>query len=346
MLRFYWPTFRRTFGILWTATDRYATAVGIGAAVVTFFSPELARLPWIDFPVLSRWWALLPLLVLFIYGFLKALHERFGGMEERLATVKNRRAAKDLLANAVDRGKNLQRTIRKEGDEIIIVTNQDVEDWVHRTHDLIEAAFDKGEARHFLDSEGYDPGHNLPWRDARHDPYKYYIEPRLKRLDELIVRANSLEVNPDFDPQNATQSVEESTAERLRLEAAVEQRNEQNEKLTTDNERLTVERDAFELESRKHKGELDGQIRGRCLEVARDLFAFCKEVKGRDPDDAMRQYKQRFRDRVDPLRSDLMRYEKWNPKEEAREQLEYPTHPDHLSRLADYLNASCGHGFW
>jgi hypothetical protein len=87
--------------------------------------------------MLSRWWAILPLLVLFAYGFLKALHERFGGMEERLATVKNRRAVKDLLANAIDRGKNVQRTIRKEGDEIVIATQQDVEEWVHHTHDFI-----------------------------------------------------------------------------------------------------------------------------------------------------------------------------------------------------------------
>ena len=87
------------------------------------------------------------MLVLFAYGFLKALYERFGGMEERLATAKNRRAIKDLLGEAVDRGRNLQRTIRKEGDEIVIVSKQDVEDWVHGTHDLIEAAFDKGEAQ-------------------------------------------------------------------------------------------------------------------------------------------------------------------------------------------------------
>ena len=337
MLRFYWPTVRRTFGILWTATDRYVTYVGIGASLLTFFSPELALLPWGNLPVLSRWWAVVPLLVLFAYGFLKALYERFGGMEERLATAKNRRAIKDLLGEAVDRGRNLQRTIRKEGDEIVIVTKQDVEDWVHGTHDLIEAAFDKGEARHFLNSEGYDPGHNLPWRDARHDPYKYYIEPRLKRLDELIVRANSLEVNPNFDPRSAAQSIEDSTAERLRLEAAVEQRNEENERLKADYERVTTERDAFELESRRAKEELDGQIRGRCIDVSDELSDFLTLNRALDPEQTMNYYAGRLRDRVDHLRQDLIRVGWWKPREELKQELEYPESPDQLWSVYHYI---------
>ena len=279
----------------------------------------------------------MPLLVLFAYGFLKALYERFGGMEERLATAKNRRAIKDLLGEAVDRGRNLQRTIRKEGDEIVIVSKQDVEDWVHGTHDLIEAAFDKGEARHFLNSEGYDPGHNLPWRDARHDPYKYYIEPRLKRLDELIVRANSLEVNPNFDPRRAAQSIEDSTAERLRLEAAVEQRNEENERLKADYERVTTQRDAFELESRRAKEELDGQIRERCIDVSDELSDFLTLNRALDPEQTMNYYAGRLRDRVDRLRQDLIRVGWWKPREELKQELEYPESPDQLWSVYHYI---------
>lgn len=60
----------------------------------------------------------------------------------------------------------------------------------------------------------------------------------------------------------------------------------------------------------------------------------------------MRQYSQRFRDRVDRLRSNLMTLGWWKPKEEAKEKLEYLVHPDDLLSLADYLNARCGHGFF
>src|SRR5215210_4580764 len=150
MLRFYWPTFRRTFGILCTATDRYVTAVGVGSSLLAFFSPELAQLPWGNFPALSRWWAVVPLAVLLVYGFLKAIHERFEGVEEKLVAVERHKAVKDLLGNAIDEGRALQRTVYKKGGETIVVSRQDVEGWVHHTHDLIEAAYDKGEARHFL----------------------------------------------------------------------------------------------------------------------------------------------------------------------------------------------------
>jgi hypothetical protein len=201
MLRFYWPTFRRTFGILWTATDRYVTAVGVLSAVLAFFSPELAQLSWVSFPALSRWWAAIPLLLLFGYGFLKALHERFEGVEEKLTAVTRYKAVKDLLGDAVDKGKALQRTIYKEGDEVIVVTQQDVEGWVHYTRDLIEAAYDKGEARHFMNSDDYKPESASPFRNIYHDPYKYFVEARLRRLDELIMRTNSLPLNPSFDPQ-------------------------------------------------------------------------------------------------------------------------------------------------
>lgn len=59
--------------------------------------------------------------------------------------------------------------------------------WVERTHDLIEAAFDKGEAQYFRGDEidiGFDP-----------------IDGCLARLEQLIVRANALDPDPDFDPQ-------------------------------------------------------------------------------------------------------------------------------------------------
>jgi hypothetical protein len=201
VLRFYWPTFRRTFSILWTATDRYVTAAGIGSSVLTFLSPELAQLPWINLPALSRWWAVVPLAILLIYGFLKAIQERFEDTEEKLAAVERHKAVKDLLGEATDKGRALQRGVYREGDEIITVNKQDIESWVHHTHDLIEAAYDKGEARHFMNSDDYKPERTSPFTNVYHDPYKYFVKVRLRRLDELIVRANELPVNPDFDPQ-------------------------------------------------------------------------------------------------------------------------------------------------
>jgi hypothetical protein len=161
-------------------------------------------LPWLNFPALSRWWAVVPLVILLVYGFLKALRERFEDVEEKLATVVRQRAVKDLLGEAVDKGRALQRSVYKEGDEVIVVNQEDINNWVHYTRDLIEAAYDKGEAQHFMNSDDYSPEKPSPFRNIYHDPYKYFVQVRLRRLDELIVRSNSLLVNPDFDPQDWT----------------------------------------------------------------------------------------------------------------------------------------------
>jgi hypothetical protein len=220
--------------------------------------------------------------------------------------------------------------VRKEGDEIKLVGQQDVEDWVHRTYDLIEAAFDKGEARRFLDSSDYKPEKPLPYREVRIDPYKYFLTPRLRRLNELILRANTLEINPDFDPQSFTQSVEESTAARLRLEAAAEQRNEENEILKAEREQLTGERDALVQESRKLKAELDGQIKGRCIELSDELSDFLTLNSAMPPEETMRLHEGQLKNKVERLQSDLMRLGWWRPRQDVKQQLEYPETPDHL----------------
>ena len=160
------------------------------------------------------------------------------------------------------------------------------------------------------------------------------------------MRANSLEINPDFDPQSATQSAEDSTAERLRLETALEQWNEQNEKLMADNESLATERDEFREESERLGAERDRQLSERCWELSRELFKFHDEADQHDPEEIMREYERRFKGRVDRVRVHLKRVGWWDPKESTKEQLENPKNLADILSLADYLNASGAHRFW
>ena len=96
----------------------------------------------------------------------------------------------------------MRQSHRKDDEgRIKITSHQDIVAWVDRTHDLIEAAFDKAEARHFMNSDDYEPAKYPPWREVRVDPYKYHLKPRLRRLHELVIRANELPISPDFDPQ-------------------------------------------------------------------------------------------------------------------------------------------------
>jgi hypothetical protein len=309
------------------------TLVG-GAGIVAL----LRLVPW--------WGVLIGLVLLVLYAFAIAVFDKIretedgkATLEGKLSTAKKRRAVKDLLGVAVEQGEDLRVTLRREGDSFRLVSKQDVEEWVHRTYELIEAAFDKGEARRFLDSSDYTPVKTAPYREIRIDPYKYHLTPRLQRLHELILRANTLEIDPDFDPQRFAQSAEESTAARLRLEAVVEQRNEENEKLKADTEQLTVKSDALEQERREIRADRDGQVSERCSELSRELDRFLKERKQQDHDETMRQYDERFKRRVAHVRHHLERLEWWNPGDDVRARLENPETPDDLWILAEYLVA-------
>ncbi len=72
---------------------------------------------------------------------------------------------------------------------------------------MIEAAFGKLEAQHFISNEGYTEEDLLGFKPhPKFRPHsldgKYLVRPRLKRLHELIPRLHDLDVNPDFDPQD------------------------------------------------------------------------------------------------------------------------------------------------
>ena len=329
---------KRSFPLFWDAVKRGDTIASVLFAVL-----GVAGLSWI-LQFIPLWVPAGALGLIFMYGLLRANYQEFRevedakrNLESKLATARKRKAVKDLLGVAVEQGEDLHVTLRKEGDSFRFVSEQDVKEWVHRTRDLIEAAFDKAEARRFLDSSDYKPEKPLPYREIRIDPYKYHLTPRLQRLNELILRANTLEINPDFDPQSFAQSAEESAAARLRLEAVAKQRNEENEKLKADIAHLAVERDALEQESRTFKAELDGQIRGRCIELTDELDGFLTLNRAMPPEETMRFYGEQLRGKVDRLRADLMRLRWWGPNEDVKQELEYPETPDHLWSIYHYL---------
>jgi hypothetical protein len=149
---------------------------------------------------------LVSLVILFVRGLVKANYDKFTEVEDRKCVLQRqlddrikRKAVKDLLGEAEKQGKSLRGPMRKVGNDFRYNTKDDIEDWVHRTHDFIEAALDKGEARLFLDSSEDMPKNPLATEEMPVvDTYEYHLEPGLRRLQELIVRANDLEVNSDF----------------------------------------------------------------------------------------------------------------------------------------------------
>jgi hypothetical protein len=152
------------------------------------------------------WALMIPAALYGAWPWLKRLLNRAGTPgETRLTDAQKRAALKDLLADALDEGHALRRTLYKEGDEIKLVGKQHVVEWVDRNRDLIEAAFGKLEAWRFLSNEGYTPEdlgwdfEPAPWMNWQEE--KYLRSARMKRLHELIDRMDRLDINPDFDPQ-------------------------------------------------------------------------------------------------------------------------------------------------
>jgi hypothetical protein len=195
MLRFYWSTVRRLHVILWTATDRYVTGLGIGSAVLTFFSPELAQVSWISVPALSRWWALLPLGVLFLYGMLRANYEAFKKIENRnadleakLVSVEKRRTTLDLLGRYHAKGQELARD-NPRVEEMPEATAEEISEWGQGVYRLIRAAYGSGRAEIFL--SGKDRGYIEVW-----------LQERLAQLVRLMEQTSEMDLRPDFDPED------------------------------------------------------------------------------------------------------------------------------------------------
>ena len=225
MWRFYRQSIRRMPSIALEALKRVNTVQGLlttgiwiaigGAAAAAWWQ----ELPW-QVPVAA-------FVVFSGYGFLRAVyHEHLQVEQERNAlkkervTPKKRKAINDLLGSALEEGLSLKqgKTYAREDedqnrdddellDEHLARYEGEIRVWVDRTYDLIHDAFGKAEAQRFISNEGFSEeelfGRELP-RFMYRTPTqrKYSIPARLKRLDKIIDRVNSLEISPGFNPQD------------------------------------------------------------------------------------------------------------------------------------------------
>lgn len=180
----------RSPGVLYQSLARVDKVAGV--LTVAFVGAGVDAV-WSEY---LPWWAPYAAFgILLLYGFVRANYEEYLAVETERdelragrATTDKRAALKDALAAADEKGHELYAS----DPEI-----KDAERWVTDTHNLIEAALGKGEARLFLSDAGYTfmAGQN----DTRQ---KLWVEGRLRRLAELMARVDSLDLRPDFDPED------------------------------------------------------------------------------------------------------------------------------------------------
>jgi hypothetical protein len=103
-----------------------------------------------------------------------------------LESRERKRAVKDIIG-----------TYMRTGNELLSLDPPPhvsrAEPWIKATHQLINAAFGSGEAKLFLSDVGY----TFYSSDGE---VRNWIKGRLRRLNELLVRVDTLDMDKDFDP--------------------------------------------------------------------------------------------------------------------------------------------------
>jgi hypothetical protein len=113
------------------------------------------------------------------------------------AEVEKRIAMKDLLGAAIIECGKLNSKPRTESQDDVNAYINDANAWADKTKQLIGDAYGKGEATLFLNDAGIatmaSPGHpNVATRSE--------MIARIQRLNELILRVDTITMRPDFDP--------------------------------------------------------------------------------------------------------------------------------------------------
>jgi hypothetical protein len=101
---------------------------------------------------------------------------------------------KDRLVSAISDGSDLVQGLPNETDDFMV--ERAVEAWAHRTRDLIDAAYGSDEAALFMDNSGYAFYSDGTARRSLGN----FVDGRIRRLSELLRRADSMTVREEFDP--------------------------------------------------------------------------------------------------------------------------------------------------
>src|SRR5215469_2459892 len=118
MWRFYGSLVLRIPSLLYDASDRVVSAVGVVVFVATLLNREWGKLSTDGWDGVSPWWAALPVFLLLAYGMLRANYERFEDLErERQALGQQApRIEHELVAERQSRQIN-EAGVRRQADD-------------------------------------------------------------------------------------------------------------------------------------------------------------------------------------------------------------------------------------
>jgi hypothetical protein len=139
---------------------------------------------------ISYAWAFAPLLAWLFVAYLRRWLA-YRDLEAQLDTRNKKMAVKAAIGRYIDAGNKL--LISSSTGSGNSSMKKSAEQWVTNAHDFINAAFGSGEVTLFLSDAGYT-------FYSSNGMVGNLIKGRIRRLNELLIRVHSLDIDKDFDP--------------------------------------------------------------------------------------------------------------------------------------------------
>lgn len=206
MLRFYWSLAKRTPGIIWESADKWDKLRGIAAACSAGVG--------VSFDWISWWLALIPFALVLIYGLMKINYNDFieeqdklKGERDEIAEERNKALAREeALKERLDYDRkraavnNLLGRAYRQGTFLDHSDTGKVAQWIDDTETLIEAALGEFYSAYFSAQHDIE-GNAAEVKDIEDYIYELNWRDKLKRLDTIREQFSSLDIQPDFDPE-------------------------------------------------------------------------------------------------------------------------------------------------
>ncbi len=229
MWRFYWMLIRRAPKLLWTSVSRIESIGAILATAVIFVNRPLGEklLDWETETAVgfSRWWAAVPIVLLFLHALLKANYERFSDISSKLNEAQEeKKQLSDQIEN-VQRSPNRilhvarvrLRTHADEGAKLVaggifgalgdtVELVHDARTWRGKAEDLLREMIGEAEVSAFRQCVSVNPkplplsGKAPSSVEEEKQRWVSAIPEYVRRLKEVAQQLTSDQIRVDFNP--------------------------------------------------------------------------------------------------------------------------------------------------
>jgi hypothetical protein len=192
--RWFKTALRHSVGV----ADLVSSTVAAAGAVITHYAPQATEI-WQEWAWQIPVWVLCGIVVVRLalapYWIWQEDQEKIAIQAKQLNYDARRLGIKNRLGKAITDGRIYSDLCRRPGlDNAALMQRSD--EWYAATNDFILQAFGEGESQLFQSGTGIV---HIGGIEGPHKELNRGIETRLRRLNELIQRADTVSINPAFE---------------------------------------------------------------------------------------------------------------------------------------------------